>query len=186
LSAIAASYFDGLPCRVASRSARSTHSDAPSPPCPADARGDRTAGEARAPRCCERSEECERSRLRTGPAVPRRTASFASFARAASGLRCGGPANHGTASQVSAERAAVGTERHQCCCVPCLPGRGAAARTRAHDALRRDGGTGTTLEAVAREALAPCTGGGAAAPAGGRPGGAPVLRRGGGARDGVP
>ena len=39
-----------------------------------------------------------------------------------------------------------------------------AALARAHDALRRDGGTGTTLEAVAREALAPYTGGGAGAP----------------------
>ncbi len=38
-----------------------------------------------------------------------------------------------------------------------------AALARAHDALRRDGDTGTTLEAVAREALAPY-GGGAGAP----------------------
>ena len=87
LSATPASHFDRLPCRVASRSARSTHSDAPSPPCPADARGDRAAGGARAPLRCERSEECERSHLRTGPAVPRRTAFFASFASFASFAR---------------------------------------------------------------------------------------------------
>jgi PAS domain-containing protein len=63
-----------------------------------------------------------------------------------------------------------------------------AALARAHDALRRDGGTGTTLEAVAREALGALhrRRRGRAAPGGGRPGGAPVLRRGGGARDGVP
>jgi two-component sensor histidine kinase len=39
-----------------------------------------------------------------------------------------------------------------------------AALARAHDALRRDGETGTTLEAVAREALAPYGAGGAGAP----------------------
>jgi two-component sensor histidine kinase len=39
-----------------------------------------------------------------------------------------------------------------------------AALARAHDALRRDGDTGTTLEAVAREALAPYGAGGAGAP----------------------
>ena len=64
-----------------------------------------------------------------------------------------------------------------------------AALARAHDALRRDGETGTTLEAVAREALAPYgAGGGRGRAAGGgrRPGGAALVRGGGGARDGVP